>query len=89
MKSLFPNDRTAIFKVNNQHPSDILRFQGWQNLKKHRGSFKFCCPTLAEVYLQQNLIQDLSPLQFVVAVVVVVVVLVSPVAAVVVAVGGG
>ena len=62
-----------------------------ENHKKHwiHKSFKFCCPTLAEVYLQQNLIQDLSPLQFVVAVVVVVVVLVSPVAAVVGAVGGG
>ena len=26
VKSLFTNDYTAIFKVNNQHPWDILRF---------------------------------------------------------------
>ena len=28
LKSLFPNDCTAISKVNNQHPSDILHFWG-------------------------------------------------------------
>ena len=28
VESLFPNDCTAIFKGNNQYPSDILRFLG-------------------------------------------------------------
>ena len=64
VKSLFPNDFTVIFKVNNQHPSEILNFGGVTkyNHKKHRlrDSFKFYCPTLAEVYPQQNLIQVLS-----------------------------
>ena len=40
-KSLFANDYTAIFKVNNHHPSDILRFWGvtksWKKIIKSTG----------------------------------------------------
>ena len=71
VKSLFPNDLTAIFKVNNQHPSDILHFSGVtkseeKNHKKHwlRDSFIFYCQTFAEVYPQQNLKQVLSIFYF-------------------------
>ena len=63
MKSLFPNDSTAIFKVSFRN---IAFFMGYkiqkENHKKHqlRDSFKFYCPTLGEVYPQQKLIQVLS-----------------------------
>ena len=34
VKSLFPKDCTVIFKVNNQHPSDMVRFLGMTKSKK-------------------------------------------------------
>ena len=33
--SLFPKDCTAILKLNNLHPSDILGFEGRQNPKRN------------------------------------------------------
>ena len=64
VESLFPNDCTAIFIVNNQNPKTFLRDNKIlkENHKNHRlcDFFKFNCPTLAEVYPQQNLIRVLS-----------------------------